>query len=196
MAQVRRIYVEKKPGFDVEAGGLLQDLRDNVGLTGLARLRLVNRYDVAGLSDAEYAMARQTVFAEPPADMVFDEMIELGSDARVFAMEYLPGQYDQRADWAAQCIQVVTQKDRPEVVSAKLIALYGELTDEQFAAVKTYCINPVEAREASLAKPESLTLDAPTPPDVAVLEGFGLREGANSDPKEFVVEKAFVGDGV
>ena len=178
MAQVRRIYVEKKPGFDVEAGGLLQDLRDNVGLTGLARLRLVNRYDVAGLSDAEYAMARQTVFAEPPADMVSDEAIELGSDARVFAMEYLPGQYDQRADWAAQCIQVVTQKDRPEVVSAKLIALYGELTDEQCAAVKTYCINPVEAREASLAKPESLTLDAPTPPDVAVLEGFGALDQA------------------
>lgn len=102
MAQVRRIYVEKKPGFDVEAGGLLQDLRENVGLTGLTRLRLVNRYDVAGLSDHEYAMARQTVFAEPPADMVSDEAIELGPDARVFAMEYLPGQYDQRADWAAQ----------------------------------------------------------------------------------------------
>ena len=143
MAQVRRIYVEKKPGFDVEAGGLLQDLRGNVGLTGLTRLRLVNRYDVAGLSDHEYAMARQTVFAEPPADMVSDEAIELGPDARVFAMEYLPGQYDQRADWAAQCIQAITQKARPEVLSAKVIALYGEISDSQFATVKSYCINPV-----------------------------------------------------
>ena len=178
MAQVRRIYVEKKPGFDVEAGGMLQDLRENLGLTGLDRLRLLNRYDVAGLSDAEYALARETVFAEPPADWVYDETAELGPDARLFAMEYLPGQYDQRADWAAQCIQVVTQKERPEVVSAKLIALYGELTAEQFAAVKAYCINPVEAREASLAKPDSLALDAPTPPDVAVLEGFGALDGA------------------
>ena len=178
MAQVRRIYVEKKPGFDVEAGGMLQDLRENLGLTGLDRLRLLNRYDVAGLSDAEYALARETVFAEPPADWVYDETVELGSDARLFAMEYLPGQYDQRADWAAQCIQVVTQKERPEVVSAKLIALYGELTAEQFAAVKAYCINPVEAREASLDKPDSLALDAPTPPDVAVLEGFGALDGA------------------
>ena len=178
MAQVRRIYVEKKPGFDVEAGGMLQDLRENLGLTGLDRLRLLNRYDVAGLSDAEYALARETVFAEPPADWVYDETVELGSDARLFAMEYLPGQYDQRADWAAQCIQVVTQKERPEVVSAKLIALYGELTAEQFAAVKAYCINPVEVREASLDKPDSLALDAPTPPDVAVLEGFGALDGA------------------
>ena len=187
VAQVRRIYVEKKPGFDVEAGGLLQDLRGNVGLTGLTRLRLVNRYDVAGLSDHEYAMARQTVFAEPPADMVSDEAIELGPDARVFAMEYLPGQYDQRADWAAQCIQVVTQQDRPEVVSAKLIALYGELTDEQFAAVKAYCINPVEAREASLAKPDTLTLDAPPPPDVRCWKDLArwIRPGCKKWPRRW-----------
>ena len=178
MALVRRIYVEKKPGFDVEAGGLLQDLKDNVGLPGLGRLRLVNRYDVAGLDDREYALARETVFAEPPADTVFDEIIDFGAGARVFAMEYLPGQYDQRADWAAQCIQVVTQKDRPEVVSAKLLALYGDLSDEQFAAVKAYCINPVEAREASLEKPATLTMDAPLPPDVAVISGFGALDQA------------------
>ena len=178
MALVRRIYVEKKPGFDVEAGGLLQDLQDNVGLSGLSRLRLVNRYDVAGLDDAEYALARETVFAEPPADTVFDETIDFGAGARVFAMEYLPGQYDQRADWAAQCIQVVTQKERPDVVSAKLVALYGELSDEQFAAVKAYCINPVEAREASLDKPETLAIEAPVPADVAIIEGFGALDQA------------------
>ena len=178
MALVRRIYVEKKPGFDVEAGGLLQDLKDNVGLPGLSRLRLINRYDVAGLDDAEYALARETVFAEPPADTVFDETIDFGAGARVFAMEYLPGQYDQRADWAAQCIQVVTQKDRPDVVSAKLVAMYGDLSDEQFAAVKAYCINPVEAREASLEKPVTLTMDAPQPPDVAVIDGFGTLDQA------------------
>ena len=173
MSQVKRIYVEKKPGFDVEAHGLQQDLKENVGLAGLVRLRLINRYDVAGLEDAEYALARDTVFAEPPADQVFDETIDLGQEARVFAMEYLPGQYDQRADWAAQCIQIITQKDRPQVASAKLIALYGPITDTQFEDVKSYCINPVEAREASLTKPETLEMSAPVPPDVAVLVGFG-----------------------
>ena len=173
MTQVKRIYVEKKPGFDVEARGLQLDLKENVGLTGLSRLRLITRYDVAHLEEAEYDLARNTVFAEPPADQVFDETIDLGSDARVFAMEYLPGQYDQRADWAAQCIQVITQKDRPQVVSAKLIALYGDISDTQFETVKSYCINPVEAREASLFKPETLEMKAPVPPDVSVLFGFG-----------------------
>ncbi len=173
MAQVRRIYVEKKQGFDVEAHGLLLDLKENVGLQGLARLRLINRYDVAGLDDMEYALARETVFAEPPADQIFDETIDLGPEARVFAMEYLPGQYDQRADWAAQCIQVVTQKERPQVASAKLIVLYGDISEGQFEAVKAYCINPVEAREALLTKPDTLEMSAPVPPDVSVLKGFG-----------------------
>ena len=172
MVQVKRIYVEKKPGFDVEAKGLQLDLKENVGLTGLVQLRLINRYDVAGLNDQEYALVRDTVFAEPPADRIFEENIELGQEALVFAMEYLPGQYDQRADWAAQCIQVVTQKERPQVASAKLIALYGDLTVSQLATVKSYCINPVEAREAALAKPATLEMNAPVPPDVAELTGF------------------------
>ena len=182
MAQVRRIFVEKRTGFDVEARGLLLDLRENVGLKGLAKVRLINRYDVAGLDEAEYVLVRNTVFAEPPADMVFEETIELEKESRVFAMEYLPGQYDQRADWAAQCIQVVTQKDRPQVTSAKLVVLYGEISNEQYETVKSYCINPVEAREASLAKPETLDMTAPVPPDVAQITGFctldrtGLKE--------------------
>ena len=171
MAQVRRIFVEKKPGFDIEALGMLQDLRENLGLNGLENLRLIHRYDVTGLTDQEYAVARQLVFAEPPVDFAYDEQIDLDTPY-VFAMEYLPGQYDQRADWAAQCIQAVTQKERPDVLSAKLIALFGKISAEQFAAVKTYCINPVEAREASLTKPESLVLQAPIPEDVAVLAGF------------------------
>lgn len=181
MAQVKRIYVEKRPGFDVEALSLQQDLKENVGLTGLERLRLINRYDVAGINEVEYTLARDAVFAEPPADQVFDEMIEWEPDARVFGMEYLPGQYDQRADWAAQCIQVITQKKRPEVVSAKLIALYGDISDSQFEAVKSYCINPVEAREASLLKPETLEMNAPAPPDIAVLSGFGALDKAGRE---------------
>lgn len=173
MAQVKRIFAEKRPGFDVEALALLKDLQENVGLTGLRRLRLINRYDVAGIDEGEYVLAREIVFAEPPADQIYDETIDLTDADRVFAMEYLPGQYDQRADWAAQCIQAITQKQRPDVLSAKVIALYGDISDSQFETVKAYCINPVEAREASLAKPVSLELEAPTPPDVATLSGFG-----------------------
>ena len=181
MMQVRRIYVEKKPGFDGEALALQQDLRENAGLESLERLRLINRYDVAGLSDEEYALAKEMVFAEPPADLVFDEVIDLGSDARAFAVEYLPGQYDQRADWAAQCIQVITQKDRPTVASARLIVLYGDISDTQLAAVKAYCINPVEARDAAMAKPETLDLSAPVPPDVTVMEGFAKLDRAGRE---------------
>ena len=186
MAQVKRIYVEKKPGFDVEAIALRQDLKETVGLTGLERLRLINRYDVAGIDDDEYVLSRDTVFAEPPADHVFDETIDLGADARVFAMEYLPGQYDQRADWAAQCIQVITQKNRPEVVSAKVVALYGDISDSQFEAVKSYCINPVEAREASLVKPDTLGMNVQVPPDVPIVKGFGELDKAGRE--ELVAE--------
>ena len=186
MAQVKRIFAEKRPGFDVEALALLKDLQENVGLTGLRRLRLINRYDVAGIDEAEYALAREIVFAEPPADQVVDETLDLADADRVFAMEYLPGQYDQRADWAAQCIQAITQKKRPDVLSAKVIALYGDISDSQFETVKAYCINPVEAREASLAKPASLEMEAPTPPDVAILTGFG--ELAKAGREQFLAE--------
>jgi phosphoribosylformylglycinamidine synthase len=186
MAQVKRIFAEKRPGFDVEALALLKDLQENVGLTGLRRLRLINRYDVAGIDEGEYVLAREIVFAEPPADQIYDETIDLTDADRVFAMEYLPGQYDQRADWAAQCIQAITQKQRPDVLSAKVIALYGDISGSQFETVKAYCINPVEAREASLAKPVSLELEAPTPPDVATLSGF--RELAKAGREQLLAE--------
>ena len=178
MARVRRIYVEKKPGFDIEALALQQDLKENLGLDTLTRLRLFNRYDVEGLDATEYALVKETVFAEPPVDRVFDETVDLGPEALFFVVEYLPGQYDQRADWAAQCIQVMTQRERPTVVSARLIALYGEISGQQMAAVKAYCINPVEAREAALGKPETLDLSAPVPPDVAILQDFGRLDAA------------------
>ena len=178
MAQVRRVFVEKKPGFDIEALALQADLKENLGLQGLTRLRLLNRYDMTGLDATEYALARETVFAEPPVDLIFAETVDWGPDCRVFAVEYLPGQYDQRADWAAQCIQAMTQKERPEVVSARVMALYGDISDQQLATVKAYCINPVEAREASLDKPATLELSAPQPAAVAVLSGFCLLPSA------------------
>mgnify|MGYP003585384112 CR=1 FL=1 len=169
---IRRILVEKKPDFAVEGQHLYQDLKDNLGLRGLKKVRIINRYDVAGMTDETYSAARHTIFAEPPVDDVYDETMSFAPDETVFAIEFLPGQFDQRADSAMQCIQLLTLAAPPVIRTAKLIVLQGLLTEEQIAAVKAYCINPVEAREASLNKPDSLEMESATPPDVAVLEGF------------------------
>lgn len=170
--KVRRIFVEKKPGFDIEAQHLYQDLKENLGIGGLQRVRIIHRYDVSGISDETYRQARTTIFAEPNVDLVYDETIDLGEDARYFAMEYLPGQYDQRADFAAQCIQLLTQENPPAVRYAKLVACYGDLAGTDLQKIKDYLINPVDSREASLEKPASLEMETVYPEDVPVLKGF------------------------
>lgn len=169
---VRRIFVEKKPGFNIEAQGLLNDLTENLGIKGLTGLRIINRYDISGLTDEEYVASRNIIFAEPPLDWVYDDRLEISPNDWVFAMEYLPGQYDQRADSAAQCVQILTQHERPNIASAKVIVLTGQITEEDLKNIKNYCINPVESREASLEKPTSLEFEADIPPDVEILEGF------------------------
>ena len=118
-----RLFVEKAPGFDIEAKGVLSDLRDNLGMTDIEGLRILNRYDVDGLSPAEFKQAKTTVFSEPNVDIVYDETFPLDPDTRIFATEYLPGQYDQRADSAAQCAQLLTQGERPEVLTARIYIL-------------------------------------------------------------------------
>jgi phosphoribosylformylglycinamidine synthase len=172
MAGVTRIFVEKKKGYDVYAAGLLADLRDNLGVKGLRSLRAVNRYDLEGITEQEYAAARDIVFAEPPVDLVYDETLPVDAGDRLFAVEYLPGQYDQRADSAAQCIQIITHGSRPIVATAQVIVLTGTLSDAEFASVKSYCINPVDSREAALEKPATLALTLETPPEVPVIKGF------------------------
>ena len=172
MSNVIRVFVEKRPGFDVEARQMLADLRDNLGLTGITALRLLNRYDVEGLSAEEFARARNIVFSEPNADLVYDETFEPGEGFQVFAMEYLPGQYDQRADSAAQCVQLLTQGERPQVASARVVCLGGVLSAADFARVQQYLVNPVESRIASLDKPDTLDMTADRPADVARVEGF------------------------
>lgn len=169
---VRRIFVEKKREFAVEAEGMFEDLKENLSLADLSGVRVIKRYDVAGLSDAEYAKARDLIFSEPPVDCAYDETMTLPEGSRIFAMEYLPGQYDQRADSCEECISILTEKERPTVKAATLIVLEGELNDAEFERVKRYLINPVEMREASLAKPESLQMEVSVPEDVAAAEGF------------------------
>ena len=166
---VYRIYVEKKPGFDGEAQGLFHELTELLGIRGLKSLRLLNRYDVEGIDRALFEKAIPTVFSEPPVDVTYDTLPEAGA---VFAVEYLPGQFDQRADSASQCIQLLSQGERPAVRSARVYLLEGSLGDEDLAAIKKYVINPVEAREASLEERTTLKMEFAIPQAVKTLTGF------------------------
>ena len=170
---VRRIFVEKRQGyFDIPAQQLCDDLKETFHLDELKAVRIIRRYDIEGLSDEEYAAVKNVVFSEPPVDVVYEEKLPKFTNSRVFAVEFLPGQYDQTADSAAQCVQLITQKERPEIRTAKVIVIVGNIDMETFAKIKAYCINKVESREASLAKPETLISEYEEPADVEVLENF------------------------
>ena len=172
MSEVKRIFVEKRKGFDVEAVNLLADLKQNLGIKNAEAVRIINRYDISGLDGESFEKAKNTILSETNADTVYDEKISIGDEFKVFAMEYLPGQYDQRADSAAQCVQLLTQGERPQVVTAKVIAVSGNISDTDFKKIKDYLINPVESRIASFEKPESLDMKANVPDNVAVIKGF------------------------
>ncbi|MFP4016693.1 MAG: phosphoribosylformylglycinamidine synthase [Halanaerobiales bacterium] len=176
-SNIKRIFVEKKEGFDTEADFLYKELKDFLGIENLDELRIVHRYDIEGISDEEYQQSRKTIFAEPPVDKLYDEEFEILDEYKVIPIEYLPGQYDQRADSAAQCVQLLTQGEKPEIRCAKLILLAGNLSEDDFAEIKDYCINPLESREASLIKPETLKMKVDYPEKVKKLEGFiGLND--------------------
>ena len=168
---VFRVYVEKKPGFDVEARQLLAELQDILGIPALTNLRLINRYDVEGISRELFEQCVPTVFSEPQSDNASESMPD-ANGAQVFAVEFLPGQFDQRADSASECIQLISQGERPAVLSAKVYYLEGALSDADVASIKHYVINPVEAREASLAERDTLKMEYPKPPMVETLNGF------------------------
>lgn len=172
MSTIKRIFVEKEAEFGIEAGGMLTDIRQNLGVKKLQGIRILNRYDISGIDEEEYAAARRAIFSEPPVDHVHDETFPKEPEETVFAIEYLPGQYDQRADSAAQCIQMVTLKQKPVIATARVILLKGDLSKETVARIKSYLINPVDSREARLDKPASLDMDIVTPPDVKRLDGF------------------------
>ncbi|MEG2020567.1 MAG: phosphoribosylformylglycinamidine synthase [Oscillospiraceae bacterium] len=167
---VYRIYAEKKAPFAVEAKGILSELRELLGIKSINSLRLFNRYDVEGIDEKLFCECVSTVFSEPQLDDTYKELPK--TDGTVFAIEYLPGQFDQRAESAAECIQLISCKERPIVQSARVFVLEGALSEGDIAAVKKYLINPVEAREASLNTKESLASNYAVPPRVAVLTGF------------------------
>ena len=169
---VSRIYVEKKPGFDGEAASLQRELVTLLGIEALSGLRVINRYDVEGIDEELFEQCVPTVFSEPQTDVATPTMPPVAEGATVFAVEYLPGQFDQRADSAAECIQLISQGERPTVRSAKVYVLEGALTADDLAAIKHYVINPVEAREASLEPHATLAQRYDEPPAVEVLDGF------------------------
>ena len=169
---VKRVLVEKRNGFDLEARALKKDIEESLHITSVDSLRVLNRYDVEGVSEEVYENAVNSIFSEPNLDVVYHEEVPGLKDERVFAVEYLPGQYDQRADWAAQCIQIVNQGMRPELKTAKVYILSGNLTDEEFSKIKGYIINPVDSRESSLEKLDSLTMVTDIPTEVAIMDGF------------------------
>ena len=170
---VRRIYVEKKDGFDVEAQGMFADIRENLHVDGLTGIRVLNRYDIDGIDDATYERAKYTVFAEPAIDTAYDEEMpdNLGS-ATFFAVEYLPGQYDQRADSAAQCIKLMNAEAEASVRFARVIVLEGNVTPEQQKEIQNYCVNPVDSQIAENEKPQTLDMETVVPENVKIMDGF------------------------
>ena len=170
---VRRIFVEKRQGFfDVEAQQLADDLTETFRLTGLKAVRIIQRYDIEGLSDADYGRVRDIVFFEPPVDVLYEGRLPDFAGSSMFAVEYLPGQYDQRADSAAQCVQLVTQGERPVIRTARVIVLVGSVDEVSFKKIKDYCINAVECREASMEVPTTLAMQTEEPPLVEMLMDF------------------------
>ena len=168
---VFEIYVEKKPDFSEEAASIAADLRLGLQIDNIAELRIINRYFAEGIGADDFNSAKNTIFSEPPVDIIYDKFPDL-KGARVFAVEYHPGQYDQRADSCAQCISLATGKERPDIHSSKIYAIYGDINDDDFLRIKSWLINPVESREASLEKPDTLVQKFITPSDVSIIDGF------------------------
>lgn len=172
MGKVKRIYVEKQDPYAVHAGQLKEDILSYLGISSVEKVREFIRYDVENISDETFEKACNLIFAEPPVDILYKEQIDIPDNARVFSVEYLPGQFDQRADSAMQCVQLINEDEDPLIKTAVTYMICGTITDEEFASIKSYCINPVDSRETGLEKPETLVTNYEEPDDVLIIEGF------------------------
>ncbi|HIZ07068.1 MAG TPA: phosphoribosylformylglycinamidine synthase [Candidatus Eubacterium avistercoris] len=171
MSNVRRVYVEKKPAYAVKAKELQSEIKSYLGITSVTGVRVLIRYDIENISDETYGKALETVFSEPPVDDIYEETFDYG-DGHVFSVEFLPGQFDQRADSAQQCVKLLNEEEDPIIRTAVTYVIQGEITQEQFEAVQSYCINPVDSRKTGMEKPKTLVAEFEEPQDVAILEGF------------------------
>ena len=178
MSKVKRVYVEKKQPYAVKAKELTEDIKGYLGINTLDAVRVLVRYDVENLSEDTYKKALTTVFSEPPVDNVYEENFPFNETDRIFSVEYLPGQFDQRADSAEQCVKFLNEDEKPVIKSATTYVLEGHMSDEQFEQVKSYCINPVDSRETGLEKPETLVTEFEEPEDVIIFDGFKDMEEA------------------
>ena len=172
MSSVRRVYVEKKPDFAVQAKDLMHEIHSYLGISEVTGVRVLIRYDVEHISDEVFEKACKTVFSEPPVDTLYRESFKTDSEDRVFSVEFLPGQFDQRADSAVQCVKFLKEDEEPIIKSATTYVIEGSITDEQFEAIKNHCINPVDSRETGMEKPETLETHFDEPEDVKIFEGF------------------------
>ena len=172
MSNVRRVYVEKKPAYAVQAKELKHEIRSYLGIDNMTGVRVLIRYDVENISDEVFEAACKTVFSEPPVDQLYRESFEMGSEDRTFSVEYLPGQFDQRADSAVQCVRFLKEDEDPVIRSATTYVIEGKITDDEFAAIKSYCINPVDSRETDMKKPDTLVTVFDEPKDVMIFDGF------------------------
>ncbi len=176
MSEVRRIYVEKKQPYAAAAKELTEDIRSYLGMGGVRNVRMLIRYDVENVSDEVFEQACRTVFCEPPVDLLYRETIEVPEGARVFSVQYLAGQFDQRADSAVQCVRFLKEDEEPIIKTAVTYIVEGDVTDEQMERIKAYCINPVDSQETGLEKPDTLKVEYAEPDDVAVLSDFTTME--------------------
>ena len=176
MGNVRRIYVEKKEPFAVKAKELAEEIESFLGIKNVEQVRVFIRYDVEHISDEVFERACRTVFSEPPVDILYEETIEIPENGQAFSVEFLPGQFDQRADSAVQCIQFLKEDEEPIIRTAVTYLVNGKITEEEFNRIKAYCINPVDSRETDMVKPDTLTLVYEDPADVAVFENIPERE--------------------
>ena len=179
MGKVRRIYVEKKEAFAVKARELQEEIRSYLGIEGVTGVRVLMRYDVENISDEVFERACRTVFAEPPVDILYRESFETKPGDRVFSVEYLPGQFDQRADSAVQCVRFLREDEEPVIRTATTYVIEGSVSEEELASIKSFCINPVDSRQSEEAKPETLVTVFEEPADVKIFEGFcGMEKDA------------------
>ena len=172
MNSVKRVYVEKKQEFAVQAKELKQELKSYLGIQTVENVRVLIRYDIKNISDATFETACNGIFSEPPVDILYKEEFEVKEGSRIFSVEYLPGQFDQRADSAVQCVQFIKEDEMPVIKSATTYVIEGAITDEEFAAIKAHCINPVDSRETGMEKPETLITQFEEPEDVKIFDGF------------------------
>ena len=172
MSNVRRIYVEKKDAFAVKAKELQEEIQSFLGIGDVKGVRVLIRYDVENISDEVFERACRTVFSEPPVDMLYEESFETAPESHVFSVEYLPGQFDQRADSAVQCVRFLKEDEQPVIRTATTYVIEGAISDEELAAIKSYCINPVDSREAAVEKPDTLVTVFDEPADVKIFDGF------------------------